>query len=158
MNVEHDALERAFGSLAFSIRGSDSIEEKEDRITRWLAGERPVVISKASVLGWGLNMQRAARMAFVGPTDSYEGYYQAVRRAWRFGQKREVHVHIFASKAEGAVVSNLKRKEREAAQMAESLSAETRDAVMAEVTGLTRQTNAHDASRTVAVPSFLKAA
>jgi SNF2 family DNA or RNA helicase len=53
-------------------------------------------------------------MAFVGVTDSYEAYYQAVRRCWRFGQSREVHVHIFASKAEGAIVSNLKRKEREA--------------------------------------------
>jgi len=110
------------------------------------------------MLGFGLNMQRAARMAFVGVTDSYEAYYQAVRRCWRFGQKRDVHVHIFASKAEGAIVANLKRKEREAAQMAESLSAETRDAVMAEVTGSTRHTNAHDASKTVNVPSFLRAA
>lgn len=81
-----------------------------------------------------------------------------MRRCWRFGQKRDVHVHIFSSKAEGAVVANLKRKEREAAQMAESLSAETRDAVMTEVTGTTRSTNAHDAHRTVAVPSFLRAA
>jgi hypothetical protein len=97
-------------------------------------------------------------MAFVGVTDSYEAYYQAIRRIWRFGQKRECHAHIFASKAEGAVVANLKRKEREAAQMAESLSAETRDAVMAEVVGSTRQTNTHNAARSVNVPNFLRAA
>ena len=95
-------------------------------------------------------------MAFVGVTDSYEAYYQACRRIWRFGQKRDVHIHIFASKAEGAVVSNLLRKEREAGQMAESLSAETRDAVMAEVVGLKRETNAHDATKKVLVPSFLQ--
>lgn len=151
-------LERAFGDLAFSIRGSDSTEEKEDRLMRWLAGERPVIISKPSMLGYGLNMQNAARMAFVGVTDSYEAYYQAVRRCWRFGQTRDVHVHVFASKAEGAVVANLTRKERDAGKMAESLSAETRDAVMAEVTGLKRETNDYNAGKPVAVPAFLRSA
>ena len=155
LNAEQDELERAFGGLAFSIRGADTTEEKEDRIQRWLKGERPVVISKASILGWGLNMQRAARMAFVGVTDSYEAFYQAVRREWRFGQKRDVHVHVFASKAEGAVVANLRRKEREAKAMGEALSAETRDAVMSEVTGASRETNIHNAGQRVAVPSFL---
>ncbi len=81
---------------------------------RWLAGERPIIISKPSILGFGVNMQRAARMAFVGVTDSWEAYYQAVRRCWRFGQSRPVDVHVFASEAEGSVVANLARKERDA--------------------------------------------
>ena len=122
------------------------------------AGRIRVLVSKPSICGWGLNWQHVARMAFVGVTDSYEAYYQAVRRAWRFGQARPVDVHIFASKAEGAVVANLRRKERDAAAMATSLADETRDAVMAEVTGLTRQTNDYNAGRRVAVPAFLKAA
>ena len=130
----------------------------KQRLRAFSEGKARVIVTKPSIAGHGLNWQHAARMAFVGVTDSYEAYYQAVRRIWRFGQARECHVHIFASKAEGAIVANLKRKEREAAQMAESLSAETRDAVMTEVTGSTRQTNAHDASKAVAVPSFLKAA
>ena len=79
-------------------------------------------------------------------------------RCWRFGQKRDVHVHVFASSAEGAVVANLKRKERDATAMAESLSQETRDAVMQEVTGTKRQTNVHNAGQRVAVPAFLKVA
>jgi hypothetical protein len=158
LNAEQDALERAFGNLAFSIRGADSIEDKESRIKGWLQGERPVIISKPSILGFGLNMQRAARMAFVGVTDSYEAYYQAVRRCWRFGQKREVHVHIFASKAEGSIVANLKRKEREAGMMADALGAETRDAVMQEVTGSHRETNEYNASRTVQVPAWMRSA
>jgi len=94
----------------------------------------------------------------VGVTDSYEAYYQAVRRCWRFGQTRPVHVHLFASKAEGAVVSNLRRKEADAAAMAESLSAETRESVLAEVRGLTRQTNDYNAARRVQVPGFLRTA
>ncbi len=76
----------------------------------------------------------------------------------RFGQSRPVHVHIFASSNEGAVVANLKRKERDALEMAESLSAETRDAVLTQIKGATRQTNEYNAARRVAVPSFLEAA
>ena len=158
LNAEQDELARAFGDRCFSVAGSDSLDDKEARILGWMAGERPIILSKPSIMGWGVNMQRAARMAFVGVTDSYEAYYQAIRRIWRFGQKRECHAHIFASKAEGAIVANLKRKEREAAQMAESLSAETADAVLAEVTGTHRQTNPHQADRAVNVPAFLRTA
>jgi hypothetical protein len=158
LNDEQDALERAFGDRAFSVRGPMTPDAKEAAILGWVAGERPIMISKPSIMGWGINAQHAARMAFVGVTDSYEAFYQAVRRSWRFGQTRDVHVHVFASKAEGAVVSNLRRKERDAQAMAESLSAETRDAVMAEVTGLKRETNAYGASKRVTVPSFLEAA
>jgi len=69
-----------------------------------------------------------------------------------------VHVHIFASKSEGAVVANLKRKERDAQKMAESLSAETHAAVMTEVVGAARETNEYNASRKVAVPDWLRSA
>jgi hypothetical protein len=157
LNDESTALTQAIDG-AVEIRGSDDVDTKESRLQAFARGEARVLVSKPSICGWGLNWQHAARMAFVGVTDSYEAYYQAVRRCWRFGQRREVHVHIFASKAEGAVVANLKRKEREAAQMAEALSAETRDAVMAEVTGARRETNTHNAARAVNVPSFLRAA
>lgn len=158
LNDEQDMLEKAFGDLAFSVRGSNTTEEKEVRIQAWLARQRPVMISKPSIMGFGLNFQHCRNMAFVGVTDSFESYYQAVRRCWRFGQRRDVHVHVFVSSSEGAVVANLKRKERDATKMAESLSQETRDAVMQEVTGTTRQTNIHNASQRVIVPAFLKVA
>jgi superfamily II DNA or RNA helicase len=155
LNAEGDALTEAIDG-AVQIAGSDSVEDKEARLADFAAGRIRVLVSKPSICGFGLNWQHAARMAFVGVTDSFESYYQAVRRCWRFGQKRDVHVHVFASSAEGAVVANLKRKERDAMKMAESLSAETHEAVMAEVTGSTRQTNTYNASRAVAVPSFLR--
>lgn len=157
LNAEGDALRHAIpGSV--EIRGSDDPDDKEAKLAAFAAGRIRVLITKPSIAGFGLNWQHCARMAFVGVTDSFEAYYQAVRRCWRFGQTRDVHVHVFASSAEGAVVANLKRKERDAMAMAESLSAETRDAVMAEVTGLTRQTNTYNADRRVTVPSFLEAA
>jgi hypothetical protein len=97
-------------------------------------------------------------MAFVGVTDSYEAYYQAVRRCWRFGQNRPVDVHVFASATEGAVVANLQRKEVAARAMAESLSGATLDAVRSEVLGMARETNVYVPERRIAVPSFLQAA
>ena len=155
LNAEGDALAAAMPD-AVEVRGSDDPDTKEERLAGFASGKHRILISKPSICGWGLNWQHASHMAFVGVTDSYEAYYQAVRRCWRFGQSRDVHVHVFASKAEGAVVSNLKRKEREAGEMADALSEETRDAVMQEVTGMTRETNTHNAGRRVAVPAFLK--
>lgn len=157
LNDESKALTREI-SGAVEITGSDDAELKEERLQAFAAGKFRVLVSKPSICGWGLNWQHSARMAFVGVTDSYEAYYQAVRRCWRFGQKKPVHVHIFASKAEGSVVANLKRKEREAMLMAESLSAETRDSVMAEVVGMARETNSYNADQPVAIPSFMRAA
>lgn len=157
LNAEGDALRAAIPG-AVEIRGADDADVKEQRLADFAAGRIRVLITKPSIAGFGLNWQHCARMAFVGVTDSFEAYYQAVRRCWRFGQKRDVHVHVFASTAEGAVVANLRRKERDALAMAESLSAETRDAVMASVTGQRRQTNDYTAARRVAVPDFLRAA
>ena len=157
LNSEGDELRRAIPG-AVEIRGSDDTDTKERRLADFAAGRIRVLITKPSIAGFGLNWQHCARMSFVGVTDSFEAYYQAVRRCWRFGQKRDVHVHVFASTAEGAVVSNLRRKEADALAMAESLSAETHDAVMTEVTGMQRQTNIYNAHRPVAVPHFLRTA
>ncbi len=157
LNAEGDALRHAIPG-AVEIRGSDTPEDKERRLIDFAQGRIRVLITKPSIAGFGLNWQHCNRMAFVGVTDSFESYYQAVRRCWRFGQKREVHVHIFASDAEGAIVANLKRKERDAMAMAESLSAETRDAVFSEVRGASRESNEYAPGRKIQVPSFLRVA
>lgn len=157
LNAEGDALTAAIDG-AVQISGSDDVDTKERRLADFAAGRARVLVSKPSICGWGLNWQHARHMAFVGVTDSYEAFYQAIRREWRFGQKHAVHAHVFASKAEGAVVANLRRKEADAMAMAESLSAETRDAVMQEVTGMRRETNVYNAAQRVAVPAFLRSA
>jgi hypothetical protein len=97
-------------------------------------------------------------MAFVGVTDSWESYYQSVRRCWRFGQDRQVQVHIFASEREGSVVANLKRKEQDAQAMAAALSAETRESVRLAVLGTQRQENAYNPARAIVVPNWLRSA
>lgn len=154
LNAESEALAASIDG-AVEIRGSNTTEEKEAALENFAAGRVRVLVSKPSICGFGLNWQHAARMAFVGVTDSFEAYYQAVRREWRFGQKRPVHVHIFASELEGRVIANLKRKENDARKMADELSAWTREAVMAEVRGMTRDTNPYEPARRMAIPSWL---
>lgn len=154
LNDESTALTKAIRG-AVEIRGSDDADVKEQRLTDFAEGRIRVLVSKPSICGFGLNWQHCARMAFVGVTDSYEAYYQAVRRCYRFGQSREVHVHVFSSELEGAVTSNLARKEADAAKMAEELSLETRDAVRMEVRGQARQTNEYQPSVRMKAPAFL---
>lgn len=154
LNDEGDALRAAIPD-AVEVRGADDVAVKEQRLHDFASGNVRVLVTKPSIAGFGLNWQHCARMAFVGVTDSFEAYYQAVRRCWRFGQRRTVQVHVFASEREGAVVANLKRKESDALAMAELLCAETRDSVMANVRGLQRQSNDYNAVRRVQVPAFL---
>lgn len=155
LNAESDELCKAIpGSV--EIRGSDSTEVKERRLRDFAEGRIRVLVSKPSICGWGLNWQHCSHMAFVGVTDSFEAYYQAVRRIWRFGQKRECSVHIFASKQEGSIVTNLKRKEADAKRMSEALSAETLEAVRENILGRTRDTNPYHATMSILFPNFLK--
>jgi superfamily II DNA or RNA helicase len=140
LNDESDALADAIDG-AIEVRGSLDIDEKEALLAKFSRGEARAIVTKPSMAGFGLNWQHCARMAFVGVTDSFEKYFQAVRRSWRFGQKRSVHVHVFASESEGAVVKNLERKAKDAEAMGASLSVETAAVVRAEVAGLRRTTN-----------------
>lgn len=155
LNAESDALTRAIPG-AVEIRGSDSVDVKEERLRAFSQGRIRVLVTKPSIAGFGLNWQHCANVAFVGVTDSWEAYYQAVRRCWRFGQKLPVNVHIYASEIEGAVVANLKRKETDAAVMAEQLSAETRDTVREEVRGTVRSTNVYAPTRRIVIPNWLE--
>jgi class 3 adenylate cyclase len=70
-----------------------------------------------------MNFQNCAQMTFVGLGDSYEQYYQAIRRCWRFGQTRPVDIRIVISDIEGAVAANVRRKEKEAARLVDQLVA-----------------------------------
>lgn len=155
LNAETEALAKAIDG-AVEVSGSDTTEEKEAALADFAAGRARVLVSKVSICGWGLNWQHANRMAFVGVTHSWEAYYQAIRRCWRFGQTRPVDVHVFASELEGAVVANLQRKERDASAMADALVSETKEAVRAEVRGLERQTNDYRPGATMALPTWMR--
>lgn len=154
LNAEADALREAIPA-AYEIRGPDDADLKEERLADFASGKIRVLITKPSITGWGLNWQHCCNTAFVGVTDSFEAYYQAIRRFYRFGQKREVNVHRFASQLERAILVNLERKQRDAIAMGESLAAETREAVTAQIRGMTRTTNDYSANQKVKSPSWL---
>jgi len=122
LNDESSALAKAIpGSV--EVRGADAPDEKEARLLAFTNGDARVIVTKPRIGGWGLNWQHCNRMVFVGLSDSYESYYQAVRRCWRFGQTRPVEVTIIASNREQTVLENVRRKETQAREMFEQLVA-----------------------------------
>lgn len=113
LNDEAKLLEQLVPG-AVNVHGSMTPEEKADLLLAFADGDIPVLITKPSIASRGLNFQRCARMAFVGLSDSYEDYFQAIRRCHRYGQTRRVHAHIVLSELEGQIAANVARKEREA--------------------------------------------
>lgn len=106
---------------AVEVKGSDSAAHKADAMLGFAEGRYRVLISKPSICGFGMNWQHCRNMAFVGMSDSYEQQYQAVRRCWRYGQTKPVNVWQIVSEADGDVVANIQRKEREHIAMMDSL-------------------------------------
>lgn len=120
---------------AVEVTGSDDPDVKASRMLAFARGEIRVLVSKPSICGFGMNFQTCHQMVFAGLTHSYEQYYQAVRRCWRFGQSRPVDVYLVQTDADGAIAQNLKRKADAADEMAAEMVALIRDCQMANVRG-----------------------
>ena len=120
LNAEGDALS-TFIHGAVQVSGSDKDEVKAERMMAFSRGEIRVLVTKPQIAGFGMNWQNCNNMAFAGLTHSYERFYQAVRRSWRFGQDKPVNVHIALSEQELPVLASIRRKERDAEIMASSM-------------------------------------
>lgn len=117
------------------VSGSDSIEHKENSVNDFLDGKIRVLVSKPKILGSGMNFQHCHNTAFVGLSDSWEQYYQAIRRFYRFGQDHEVNVHVISAESEGAVVENIRRKEDQNAQIGAEMVKFMSDSMKKEIFG-----------------------
>jgi DNA modification methylase len=126
LNDEADAV-TALIPDAVNVQGSDAPESKIAALEAFQSGEIRVLVTKPRIAGFGMNFQNCRNMAFVGLNDSWESYYQAIRRCWRFGQTWPVNVHIVLSDVEQDIYHNVMRKEAEAATMAESLIEHVRE-------------------------------
>jgi hypothetical protein len=122
LNVESEALTKAIPG-ATEVKGSDTREHKREALLGFADGTVRILVSKTSIAGFGMNWQGCARMAFVGLSDSFEKFHQGKARCHRFGQKREVVVYVVTADAEGAVVRNIERKERQMTEMMAELVA-----------------------------------
>lgn len=145
LNEEGDALAKLIPD-AVQVSGSDSDDAKEDRLQAFAQNKVRVLITKPKIGAWGLNLQHCAHVVYF-PSHSFEQYYQAVRRCWRFGQKQAVRVDIVTTEGERGVMRNLQRKADQADAMFTRLVAEMNQALSID--------RAQSATRTVEVPSWL---
>ena len=112
LNEESELLTAAIND-AVEVKGADKPEHKTNTLIGFAHGDVRVLVSKPKIAGFGMNWQNCNQMIFVGLSDSWEAYYQAIRRCWRFGQKSEVHVHVVSADTEGAVIENIQRKDQQ---------------------------------------------
>ena len=108
---------------AVEVKGSHSPEYKADALESFQDGKFRVLITKPKIAGFGMNFQNCHNMTFIGLSDSWESYYQCIRRCWRFGQKSNVNVHVVLSEWESEIFDNVLRKERKASEMSRELIA-----------------------------------
>lgn len=145
MNDEADLCERLIPG-AVQVAGSDSDDDKEARFLAFASGEARVLVTKPKIGAFGLNWQHCAHTIFF-PSHSFEQYYQAVRRFWRYGQKKPVNVDIVTTPGEAGVTANLQSKADAAAAMFAALVAEMNNA------SAVRRSASHSLS--VEIPSWL---
>ena len=120
LNDESDAISAAIPD-SVAVAGSDTDEHKSKSMEKFAAGEIRVLVTKPKICGFGMNFQSCHNIAFVGLSDSYEAMYQSVRRCYRFGQKHAVNVHVITSEGDGATLHNIKRKDKDATDMARAM-------------------------------------
>jgi hypothetical protein len=125
LNSEADALAVAIPG-AVNVHGSLDPDEKARLLFGFADGDYDVLITKPSIASQGLNYQHCHRMAFVGLGDSYEQYYQAIRRCYRYGQTEVVAAHVIVSDLEVQIAANVARKEQQANQITRELVREMR--------------------------------
>lgn len=145
LNDEGDLLTKLIpGSV--QVSGSDDIDKKEEALIGFARGDIPFLVTKPVIGAWGLNLQACHRMSFF-PSHSYEQYYQAIRRSWRFGQQHPVLVDMVTTGGGQRALDNLLRKSNQADRMFDALVANMNDAM-----GVRRS---NDYTKDAEVPSWL---
>lgn len=120
LNEESTSIAKAIPD-AVNVEGSDTLEYKIETLENFQDGTVRVLVTKTKIAGFGMNFQNCHNMAFLGLSDSWESYYQAIRRCWRFGQQHPVNVKIVLSEIEQEIYANVMEKEGQAREMATEL-------------------------------------
>jgi len=138
-----------------SVQGSDKDENKEDRLIGFSDGKYKVLISKPSIAGFGMNFQLSHNMVFVGMDDSFEKWYQAVRRQYRFGQTEKVNAHIIMAESEGSVKANIKRKQDQHNDLSASMIGHMKKIMQDNVLGSYSKSNDYNPDKKMELPFFV---
>lgn len=153
LNDEADTLHKLIPDSK-NVQGSDTAEFKSQTMLDFAADNLRCLVTKPKIAGYGMNWQNCHKMIFVGLSDSFEAYYQAVRRCWRFGQTSDVEVYIIISAREGAVKENIERKQAENERMKQHLIELTKDITKRELTATCRITSTYDAAIEMILPKW----
>lgn len=153
LNAESELLHSLIPD-SVEVRGSDKPEKKCSAILDFADSKIRCLVTKGSIYGFGVNMQHCRNMIFVGLSDSYEQYYQAVRRCWRFGQDKPVNVYIIISKNEGCVKANIERKELESEHMKNEMVKYTKDITKKELKKTCRLSTPYDPDIEMVLPDW----
>lgn len=154
LNAESELLKKSIDG-AVEITGSDSDEHKEKAMLDFAAGKIDVMITKPKIAGFGMNWQVCADTAFVGLSDSFEAIFQATKRFHRHGQTQEVNRHLIISEAEGSVLANVQRKERDFMAMIENMVEHTRMMNLENIRSLTHQKLSYNANDAIQFPEWI---
>lgn len=154
LNDEGDLLESMIDK-SVQIAGADKPQDKESRMMGFIDGSHRVLVSKVRIAGFGMNFQHCHNMIFVGLSDSWEQYYQAVRRCWRFGQTKPVNVYIITADIEGMVLENIKRKDEQAEKMMSEMAKIAGESFV-DFNKATSQTLAYNPTVSIKFPTWLK--
>ncbi len=157
LNDESDLLTNLIPG-AVEVCGSDKPDDKAKCLRGFTDGSFRYLVTKPSIAGFGMNWQQCHNMIFVGLSDSYEAMYQAIRRCYRFGQERPVHVHIITSAAEGAVKGNVERKEAQAEFMKKKMVEHTKEILEREIRGTQRVKIPYNPQVEMRIPAWLRSA
>src|SRR5215510_11214304 len=153
LNDEGRDLSKLLKSKAVLIEGSTDDEARQIYEQSWRKGDVRAMVSKPGIFGFGLNWQHCHNLIYLGLSDSFEKWYQSVRRCWRFGQDHPVNVIVITSDAEISVVENVRRKEQQAAELAEGIIRAMKDTQISEVKG-ERKTKHRTQVRDVDTPEW----
>lgn len=154
LNDESAALKSSI-KHSVEVKGSDDPEFKEKAMIDFADGKIKCLISKPTIAGLGMNFQVCSKMAFVGLSDSFEQYYQAVRRCWRFGQNQKVTAYIITEEREGRVVDNIKRKERDMQIMFSEMVEHMRKITTSEIQHTSRRSTPYVPNTKMMLPNFI---
>lgn len=156
-NDESEALKKIIPEST-EVKGSDEPEYKAKASIDFANGDIRVLVSKPSIFGFGSNFQSCHNEIFCGISDSYERFYQAVRRCWRFGQKNEVNVYIILSEKEINMLNNIQRKQEQMDEMQHKMTSLMREVTLAEIKHTTRITTTYKPTEKMKLPTFMKGA
>lgn len=153
-NDESEALKRAIDG-AYEVKGSDTEQHKENGMIGFADGSVNVLVSKPSICGFGMNWQNCHQMIFCGLSDSYEQFYQAIRRCYRFGQMNEVDVYVITSEAEEKVLKNIKEKQERHDLMSQEMLKTINLVTKEKMYGLKFKHTEYKPEKTVQIPGWV---